>query len=406
MRVKNLERKLRLTTVVFFATMSVVGWALRSSAQQGGGQQTPPAPPSPDAPVEQTRKNIQILKGLPERDLFPLMNFISTSMGVRCNFCHVRQGGGGEWLWESDDKPEKRSARRMMQMQMQLNQTYLPDFHNQRITCYTCHRGSTDPPRFPPLPLTQSGHESGPGGQQGPPPQAQPSPRPSPPTAEQILSRYVQAVGNREAVARLGLRVMRGTREASQGRVWPIELIIKEPDSFLLVATVPSQGQNPATEMRQGFVGGKGWVKNQRGAREAGASELADMKNVARYFSIFKIAEPFPQVVFRGRTKINDRDAYALEAKPAPNITERYFFDAETGLLVRKRTLRETVLNAIPEQIDYEDYRDVNGVKLPFTIRVSNIDTFYSSTIKLTEVRPEPSVADTIFKMPSATPQR
>src|SRR5947209_13271245 len=51
-----------------------------------------PAQQQGDKPVEQTRKNIKVLKGLPESQLFPLMNFISVSLGVKCGFCHVSQG--------------------------------------------------------------------------------------------------------------------------------------------------------------------------------------------------------------------------------------------------------------------------------------------------------------------------
>ena len=86
-------------------------------------------------------------------------------------------------------------------------------------------------------------------------------------------------------------------------------------------------------------------------------------------------------------------------------VLHYYFFDRETGLLLRKQTLTDTVLNPIPEQIDFEDYRDVDGVKLPFLVRVSNIDTYYSYTRKVAEVRHNVPVDDKIFDMPQAAPQ-
>src|SRR5215208_3585178 len=78
-------------------------------------------PQQGDKPVEQTRKNIQVLKGLPESQLFPEMNFIASSLGVQCGFCHVNKGrdpqtGQTQWVWESDEKPEKKTAREMMKM--------------------------------------------------------------------------------------------------------------------------------------------------------------------------------------------------------------------------------------------------------------------------------------------------
>src|SRR5215216_2300676 len=107
------------------------------------------APQQGDRPVEQTRKNIQVLKGLPESQLFPEMNFIAASLGVQCGFCHVNKGrdpqtGQTNWVWESDVKPEKKTAREMMKMVLTINGG---DFGLSRgqVTCYTCHRGQQQP---------------------------------------------------------------------------------------------------------------------------------------------------------------------------------------------------------------------------------------------------------------------
>lgn len=384
---KNLGRGLKLALVGLFVCLFVSGPVLRSVAIQR---------PSPDAPVERTRKNIQVLKGLPEGQLFPLMNFVSASMGVRCDYCHVQQGKNAEgltnWVWESDDKPQKRAARRMMQMTMRLNEANLADFRNQRVTCFTCHRGSTDPARLPPLPLARSGHEPGPAGS---------GVRPAAPAPEEVLARYVAAVGGREAISKLRTLILRGTREATQGRNWPFQVTFKAPDRILTITTFPAQGQEPQSEHRQAVAHGRGWIRNQRGeVREVSAAELADLRAGARLLAPIKIEEPFPKMTSGGLERVGDRDAYVLIGSPSPGVTVRYFFDRETGLLVRRLSLRETVLNPIPEQIDFEDYREVGGVKLPFTIRTSNIDTYYSSTRKFTEIRANVPVDDALFQMP------
>src|ERR1051325_2631767 len=79
-----------------------------------------------DKPVEQVRKNIQVLKGLPDSQLFLVMNFVSDSLSVHCDYCHVKNGtdpktGNDNWVWESDDKPAKARGREMMKMVLDIN---------------------------------------------------------------------------------------------------------------------------------------------------------------------------------------------------------------------------------------------------------------------------------------------
>src|SRR5215213_6443842 len=97
----------------------VIGWKAKTAQTQSTG----------DKPVEQVRKNIQVLKGLPDSQLFLLMNFIGDSLGVNCD----RRGR------ERDDKKEKALGRDMMRMVLELNRTR---FNREGVvTCYTCHRG-------------------------------------------------------------------------------------------------------------------------------------------------------------------------------------------------------------------------------------------------------------------------
>jgi hypothetical protein len=74
-----------------------------------------------------------------------------------------------------------------------------------------------------------------------------------------------------------------------------------------------------------------------------------------------------------GRRRVGERDAVVIVDRAAEGVQRRYFFDAQTGLLLRIVTLTDAILNQIPEQIDFEDYREVEGIKLPFLIRFSNI---------------------------------
>ncbi|MET0649235.1 MAG: c-type cytochrome [Pyrinomonadaceae bacterium] len=372
-------------------TASLVLWghAARTSAQG--------PPPQGDKPVEQTRKNIQVLKGLPESQLFPEMNFIAASLGVQCGFCHVNTGrdpqtGRTNWVWESDEKEHKKIAREMMRMVLTVNKG---DFGLSRgqVTCYTCHRGQEHPQSLPALPLAASGHEPAPAPSPATGAAAEPA-RPAQPTVQQVFDKYVAAVGKPEAVAKSQALLIKGKREASQDRAWPFEVTLKGPDKFFMVSEIPQQGK-----FKQGINGASGWVDTPRGRRAVTPKELGELKSTAELFGVIKFT-PSPSMRVAGRRKVGERDAVVVVDRPSETVQRRYFFDAETGLLLRVVTLTDAILNQIPEQVDFEDYRDVEGVKVPFRIRVSNIDTFFSRTQTITEVKPGVPVEDAIFDMP------
>ncbi|HJQ32556.1 MAG TPA: c-type cytochrome [Pyrinomonadaceae bacterium] len=390
---ERLMRGVVCAAVTFAAAFVLWGHAVTRGAAQG--------PPQGDKPVEQTRKNIQVLKGLPESQLFPEMNFISASLGVQCGFCHVSQGknaqGQTNWVWESDEKEEKKTAREMMKMVLAISGGNFGVSRGQ-VTCFTCHRGQEHPQSLPTLPLAVSGHEPPPAGATATPtPGAAPA-RPEQPTVQQVFDRYAAAVGSAEAVAKFQTMALKGTITASQGRTQSFDATLRFPDRYLLV-TEGQQGGRTARALN----GATGWVVDPRTRRELSAAELANARRSAELLAPVKF-HPSATMRVVGRRKVGDRDAIVVVDRPSENVQRRYFFDAETGLLVRVLTLTDAVLNQIPEQVDFEDYRDVDGVKIPFTVRISAIDTFSSQTRTVTEVKHGQPVEDTIFVMPPAPP--
>lgn len=373
-------------TMLFVACVGVVA-SVQAGLILSATQQIAPA----EKTVEQTRKNIQVLRGLPESQLFTLMNFIGDSLGVQCAYCHVKNGkdpktGFDNWIWESDDKPEKQTARRMMQMVLGLNKSNGADFSGNAVTCYTCHRGHTEPVGAPPLPLTTSAHEPA-----GAVATASPGPVP---TAEQVLSKYVTAVGGEPAAAKLNTRSMKGTIEASQGRSFPVEITARGTDKYMVTITTP-QGT-----VYQGLNGTTGWTKNSRGVFPLNPGQLAQIKTAAENSQVIKVKAPLTKYRLAGTEKIGDHDTYITARTLDDGRIERLFFDQQTGLLLRKVLITNTLLAPIPEQIDFDDYREVDGVKLPFIIRLSNVDTFFSSTRRITEIKHNIPLDDAIFNMP------
>lgn len=379
------------TTTLFFTAglLLVVSIAVVVSPRIAGAQA-----PS-DKPVEQTRKNIQVLKGLPDSQLFNVMNFMAASLGVRCDFCHVTEGkdpktGLTKWIWESDDKPEKQSARRMMQMVLMINKSNTVDFRQNSVTCYSCHRGKTTTVALPSMPLTQSGHEPG-------PTVSAPATSAPRPTVDQIFTKYMEALGGTN-VANTKTLVMKGNRVASQNRNWPNEITMAAPDKYLVVATTPQ------ATVRQIVAGDKGWILNGANLRALTAVEVADIrKGWDSVLGIVK-ARQVPGMVYVGREKIGDRDHYVVVNSTAEK-RETYYFDVASGLLSRKTVITYTAVVPVPEQIDFEDYRDVDGVKVPFVIRDSMIDTFNSWTRTFSEIKRNIVVDDSAFAAPSVPPK-
>jgi Photosynthetic reaction centre cytochrome C subunit len=337
--------------------------------------------------VDQTRNNIQALKGLPESQLFLVMNVVGDSLGVHCDYCHVKNGtdpqtGRDNWLWESDDKQKKTVARRMMKMVLDINKTNFGGA--QTVTCYSCHRGETSVAGVVPLPPRNFA-------------EARPDEKKAAQsTAEQILNKYIASVGGESVVAKFKTLVMKGTLERSQGRSDSLEITLKAPDKYLVKLTT---GQGVITQV---INGSDGWVSSASGSRQLGGDALVQLKRVAALYGVIKFTEKPAQMKVMGMETIGDREAYVIAIEINPNRAKRLFFDTRTGLLLREITMTTTMLAPLPEQVDFEDYRDVDGVNLPFTIRSSNAAAFDTAIRRFTEMRLNAPVDDAIFNRPAS----
>jgi hypothetical protein len=353
--------------------------------------------------VEQVQKNIKVLTGMPQSQLIPVMNFIAASLGRRCNFCHVNRSG--QWDYASDEKPEKSTAREMMKIVLDLHKQKFPGATE--ISCFTCHRGQNQPVSLPALPLPvpsprPGGAGPGPGapGADAAPgaagPQASPSPTPAMPPAEEIFNKYVAAIGGQANIDKIKSRQLKGNVVQANGTTIPFETLQAAPDKFHIVATI-EQGA-----IERGFNGTAGWEKTARGVRDLTAVEVAQLQSAIGLFRQLKLEEQYTSARVRGRDKIGDRPVYVIVGTTADNNQERLFFDAETGLLLRRITYLQTMLALIPQQVDFDDYRDVDGVKMAFAIRVAPMEVGNPlSTRTYSEVKLNVPVDESKFAMPA-----
>lgn len=332
--------------------------------------------------VEQTHKNIQVLTGMPDSQLRPVMGLFNAALGVGCAGCHERKGEQMDFA--SDGNEHKNIARRMIKMTQEINKANFGG--RPQVTCYTCHQGHEHPVGVPNFPLPAATPAAA--------NNTAPAARPAAPKPEEIIAKYVQAVGGKEAAEKVKSRTLTGTYQTARGMTLHWTLNYQAPDKLSSVLTSP-QGESVTV-----LNGATGWVKDQRGQREMSALERAAAQDLIELLDVIKLREPYSQLAFGGRAKVRDRDAVVLRTtRDGKRI--RYFFDAETGLLLRRIAVTDTPVGGAPDQTDYEDYRDVDGVKLPMTIRSQNVDAFYAGTRKLTEVKHNTAIDPALFAAPA-----
>jgi|CZKJ01.1.fsa_nt_gi hypothetical protein len=359
-----------------------------AKAQSGGAPQTTNAPGPKKA--EEQFKNIQVLKGVPADQLIPAMQFITASLGVECEFCHV-QGA-----FEKDDKKPKQTARKMMEMMFAINKD---NFEGHReVTCYSCHRGNTDPVATPvvmteePKPemdeaklATEKKKSEG------------EEKETSGPAADRLFDKYLKAVGGAAAVDKVTSRVMKGTITFGDRNI-PIDIYSKNPDKRVSFTHMTDGDSITAFDGKEGWLGApKRPVREMHGPDIDAAAMDADLHFPAH------LKEMFNKVEVRGTEKVADHDAYLVVGRREGKTPLRLYFDQQSGLLVRLVRFGETPLGRMPTQIDYTDYREAGGVKIPFRWTLARPGGRF--TIQVNDVQLNVPVDDAKFAKPPAPPE-
>jgi photosynthetic reaction center cytochrome c subunit len=377
-----MKRKLALA-LGMAAFLVSVGVVLEvAKAQSPGGAAGPKR-------AEEQYKNIQVLKGIPADQVIPSMQFITASLGVECEFCHV-QGA-----FEKDDKKTKQTARKMMEMMFAINKDNF-DGHRE-VTCYSCHRGGADPVGTP----TVMAEESKPGAGDAKPEEKKNEGAPGKdadgPSADQFFDKYLQAVGGGAAVVKITSRVMTGTITFGDRNV-PIDIYSKDPDKRISLTHTPDGDSVTAFNGHEGWLGFPGRpVREMHGSDIDAAAMDADLHFAVHLKGMFSEAQ------LQGREKVGDRDAYLVVGKRDGKPPLKLYFDAQSGLLVRLVRYGETPLGQMPTQIDYADYRDASGVKIPYRWTLARPSGRF--TIQVSDVKENVPVDDAKFVKPAASPE-
>ena len=393
MRNKRTPRKVSGNVISMVLALATLIWIPASliartgpSHQTGPGQQSPSLPQAAAPGVKTADKafmNIEVLGAIPADQLLPAMRYITVALGVRCDYCHVQDN------FESDEKPAKKRAREMMKMMFAIDNGY---FNGHRaVTCYTCHRGAAKAANMPALAdLAPAADAPKPAN----PPTAASAQASTLPSADEIIGKYVQALGGEAAIQKIESRLDTGALDApSHNMHSKIEIYRKSPDKILTIL------HSPRGDSSQGYNGTIAWQYRGREVEELSGDDLVRAKDSAASNPGMNLKKNYAHLEVKDIAKIDGHDAYRIIASRTSASPDQYYFDAQSGLLLQISIQIDSPLGAIPQDTDYEDYRDVSGVKVPFVIRVVRSDG--ATIYKWEQIQANIPVDDSRFEKPA-----
>ena len=216
------------------------------------------------------------------------------------------------------------------------------------------------------------------------------------PTVKEILAKYVQAIGGRTAYEKIKTRVTKGTQDIPAAGI---------KGTFETYAAAPNKSVNKAViggigEFLDGFDGQKAWTINPiQGSRDKTGEELLQAKMTYDFYREINLEKVYPKMELKGTEKVGASDAYVIVATPDTLPSETFYFDTKSGLLVRTDATLVTPEGKTPTKNFLEDYREIDGVKMPF--RVRTILPQFELIVTTTEVKNNAAVEDSMFAKPA-----
>jgi hypothetical protein len=217
------------------------------------------------------------------------------------------------------------------------------------------------------------------------------------PTPEQLFSGYLKAKGGAELERKFSSRVMKGTFEVPAQAITGIaEMYMAAPDKFFSVVRVDQFG-----DFAQGFDGRVGWSSDPNvGLREFSGEELAQIRRHSQFYHDLRFSELYAGRRVTGKIKVGDKDAWVLEALPKDAPPEKFYFDVESGLLVRHDAVQITPEGRLDVEQYYSDYSPVDGLLIPLLLR--HVDSQITWQVRLTVITHNVPVEAAKFAKPNA----
>ena len=369
------------TAIVFLVSLvSVAG--VRAEAPAKAGQ----AGPAQGVQMSETLfRNVQVLKGIPADEFMDAMGMFAASLGFDCVACHSEDIKSDRAAF-AIETPLIRRARQMIVMMNGINEANFGG--RQMVTCFTCHHAQNAPESIPDLALQYGIVTDDPNSMR--------IAADTRFTADQIFDKYLQALGGAQRLASLTSYTARGTYEGfnTSGNEAALEIVAKAPNQRAeIVRTL--EGTNVKT-----YDGGSAWASEHWRPAPLMALTGGNLEGV-RVDAMTSFPAGIRQGFSRwqvGSTTIDDRRVQVLQGTNAGQTPVNFYFDA-SGLLVRVVRWTKTLIGTVPTQMDYSDYRDVAGVKMPFKTVVTW--TNGQNTMVLTGVQPNVAIDAARFARPA-----
>ncbi len=358
-----------------------IAWLLAAASAIGQAGQKPPM-------AEEVFKNVQLLKGIPVDQFMGTMGFFSASLGLNCTDCHVDESGGN-WAKYADDNALKQTTRRMIRMVTAINQTSFGG--RQMVTCNTCHRGTRHPNVMPSLALLYG----------APPPDEPGDPiqqAPGQPSAEQVLDKYIVAVGGARRLAAVSSIVAKGSYKGFDDADKSVMEIVAKSTGERRTVVHTLSGESTTT-----LDGREGWIAAPEAEKPVPllaitGQELDGARLEAQVWFPARIKQALSKWRVGARAVIGDREVQPVQGSTAGGATVTLCFEVNSGLLVRLVRFSESPVGRLVAQVDYSDYRDVSGMQMPFQWTVSWLDG--RSVFELTDVKLNAPIDAATFARP------